>query len=106
MAHLEGVDHLSLTVTDLARSTDWYRRVFGLDVVAEVQGQSFRRTRLSAGGRMTLTLTSHDARTDERFSELRPGMDHVAFKLAVGEDIGSLERCWTNSEPSTPGSSS
>jgi catechol 2,3-dioxygenase-like lactoylglutathione lyase family enzyme len=53
-----GFHHLSLSVTDLARSTAWYQAVLGVEVIGEVEGKTFRRIRLrSPGDGVTLTLT-------------------------------------------------
>ena len=83
MTEVLGYHHLSLSVTDLGKSTDWYQQVLGLEVAAEIEGEGFRRTRLRApNSGVTLTLTRHDEQSGDSFSERRPGMDHVA--LAVG----------------------
>lgn len=74
--------HLSLSVTDLERSVRWYQEVLGLEITANVEGASFRRTRMRSGsGAVTVTLTCHDERSGDRFDERRTGMDHVAFRL-------------------------
>ncbi len=85
MSEIMAYHHLSLSVTDLGRSTGWYRTVFALDVVAEIEGAGFRRTRLRAQSGVTLTLTCHDSGSDETFSERRPGLDHVAFHVTTGD---------------------
>ncbi len=85
MSEIMAYHHLSLSVTDLGRSTDWYRTVFALDVVAEIEGAGFRRTRLRARSGVTLTLTCHDSGSGETFSERRPGLDHVAFHVTNEE---------------------
>lgn len=88
MPTLAGYSHLSLTVTDLDKSTEWYREILGFSLDSEVQGDSFRRNRLrhpDAG--ITLTLTAHDAGAGDRFDERRTGMDHVSFAVASMEDL-------------------
>ena len=80
-----GFHHLSLSVTDLARSTAWYQAVLGVEVIGEVEGKTFRRVRLrSPGDGVTLTLTCHDQQPDGPFDERRVGMDHVALAVAPG----------------------
>jgi glyoxylase I family protein len=92
MTEVLGYHHLSLSVTDLAKSTQWYQEVLGLDVVAEIGGEGFRRTRLRArGSGMTLTLTRHDQQSGERFSERRPGMDHVALQVSSADEVIALK---------------
>ena len=88
MAGIQGFHHLSLSVTELESSTRWYQEVLGLNLEANGRGPSFRRSRLSAAeGRLKLTLTSHDEQSNEPFSELRTGMDHVAFRVESAEAV-------------------
>ncbi len=92
MTEVLGHHHLSLSVTDLGKSTEWYKQVLGLDVTAEIEGEGFRRTRLrAAGSGVTLTLTSHDRESGEPFSERRAGMDHVAFNVGSTQDVQALK---------------
>ena len=92
MTEVLGYHHLSLSVTDLGKSTEWYQQVLGLDVTAEIEGDGFRRNRLRAsGGGVTLTLTSHDQESGEPFSERRAGMDHVAFQVGGIPEVEALK---------------
>jgi glyoxylase I family protein len=92
MTEVVGYHHLSLSVTDLGKSTEWYQQVLGLDVTAEIEGEGFRRTRLRApGSGVTLTLTRHDQQSGETFSERRPGMDHVALQVASADEVRALK---------------
>ncbi len=92
MTDVIGYHHLSLSVTDLGKSTEWYQQVLGLDVAAEIEGEGFRRTRLRApGSGVTLTLTRHDQQSGETFSERRPGMDHVALQVASADEVRTLK---------------
>lgn len=93
MTEVLGYHHLSLSVTDLGKSTEWYQQVLGLDVVAEIEGDGFRRNRLrAAGSGVTLTLTTHDRESGEPFDERRPGMDHVAFNVGAVADVEALKQ--------------
>ena len=66
MPEILGFHHLSLTVTDLARSTQWYQSVLGLDLIAEIEGEGFSRMRLRApNSGTTLSLTAHTQRAGE-----------------------------------------
>ncbi|HEX3621921.1 MAG TPA: VOC family protein [Acidimicrobiales bacterium] len=92
MTEVLGYHHLSLSVTDLGKSTEWYQQVLGLELVAEIEGQGFRRNRLrAAGSGVTLTLTAHDHEWGEPFDERRPGLDHVAFAVGSGQDVEALK---------------
>ena len=88
MPTLAGYSHLSFTVNDLDKSTDWYREVLGFSLDSTVEGDGFRRNRLrhpDAG--ITLTLTRHEDGAGDRFDEHRTGMDHVAFAVPSIEDL-------------------
>ena len=92
MTTLVGFSHLSLSVTDLDRSTEWYREMLGFAVDSKVEGDGFRRNRLhhpTAG--ITLTLTAHDAGAGEPFDERRTGMDHVSFAVPSIENLHDLK---------------
>ena len=96
MPNVIGYHHLSLSVSDLGKSTEWYQQVLGLEVTAEIDGDGFRRNRLRApDSGVTLTLTRHDHQSGETFSERRPGMDHVALHVGAAEDVEALKERFT-----------
>ena len=88
MPSITGYHHLSLSVRDLATSIRWYGEVLGFQVDSEFEGPGFRRARLRGPEPdLTLTLTCHDHQSGDRFSELRTGMDHVAFLVSNIDDL-------------------
>ena len=92
MTDVIGYHHLSLSVSDLDKSTEWYQQVLGLDVAAQIEGEGFRRTRLRApGSGVTLTLTRHEQQSGETFDERRPGMDHVALQVSSADEVKALK---------------
>ena len=93
MVDILGYHHVSLSVTDLAKSAEWYRETLGLEIDAEIEGDDFRRTRLRApGSGLTLALTSHERQAGERFDERRAGVDHIAFNVGGSEQVHELKR--------------
>ncbi len=98
MPEIVGVDHLSLSVTDRKRSTDWYRDVLGFSVAPNgenLQGPTFGRTRLIYGAAdrpaLILTLTEHDERPGDRFTPVRAGLDHVALRVRSRSDLDEFK---------------
>ena len=93
MAEILGFHHVSFSVNDLGKSTEWYQQTLGLDIDAEFDGDGFRRARLrSPGSGVTLTLTAHEQESGEAFDERRAGLDHVAFQVGGVEDVQELKR--------------
>lgn len=79
-----ALTHIALTVRDLDVSGPWYRRLLGTDpVVDEHTDAGFRHIVWLLGGRTMLGIHQHDRPApDEKFSEFRVGLDHVAFGCA------------------------
>ncbi len=89
----QAIHHLTLTVSDLQRSCDFYTSLLGFQVAMQI---SPTRIILSNGKAMlALTLPPDPARaiTDDAFNENRLGLDHLSFSVesrAVIEDAMSL----------------
>lgn len=81
-----AVDHLKLTVTDVARSRDFYTSLLGFDVVAE-----FGPSTLIHNGSVLIGLApapnANLVNTADRFDENRVGLDHLSFAVAGREDL-------------------
>ena len=93
MTHMTGYHHVSLSVTDRDRSTRWYVDVLGFSIDEKIHGTGFRRVRLMRPGMDAfLTLTAHESGSPDSFSELRPGLDHVAFRVPSGADVDAYKR--------------
>ena len=91
MAEMQGYHHVSLSVSDLGKSAEWYRQVLGFETDAEIEGDGFRRTRLRGGSGLTLTLTAHDPQSGEPFDERRAGVDHIAFNVGSADAVQELK---------------
>jgi glyoxylase I family protein len=75
-----GVHHFKLTVTDLQRSVDFYRKVLGFEPVADLG------TKIGLHNGSFLLVVSlppepDQAITDDRFNENRVGLDHISFQV-------------------------
>jgi catechol 2,3-dioxygenase len=78
---VQELGHIVLAVRDLERSTEFYRDILGLGVVAMLKG---RQTAFSGGG------THHELlllqASDEIVEPPKQAMKHVAFKIGVDDD--------------------
>ncbi|GAA4858323.1 VOC family protein [Kitasatospora terrestris] len=80
--------HVGLNVTDLARSTAFYRRVLGLDVVAESHDAERPFAFLGRDGAPVLTLWQQSAGAH---AADRPGLHHLSFRADSVEDVRAAE---------------
>ena len=88
---VDGVAHVRLTVTDIARSRAFYDQVFALPVAVEMPPDADEETRQNLGflfggviyrlGTGLLGLRPVAPDTD-RFDEDRVGLDHLSFSVA------------------------
>lgn len=84
-----GVDHVALTVTDLAASRDFYTEVLDFVVVMEV-GAGLICMHPSTG--FVLALLRHEGTHDAPFSELHVGVDHLGFAASSRTELETWEK--------------
>ncbi len=90
-----SIQHVRLTVTDIARSREFYDIVFGWPVLLEVPDDADAETREKLwflfGGviyRAGDTLVGLRPVADDSFDEDRVGLDHLAFEVADEGRVG------------------
>jgi catechol-2,3-dioxygenase len=90
MTAFPPLTHVALTVRDLSVSVPWYGALFDADpVLDENTDPDFHHTVYMLGNTL-LGLHQHaQPAPDERFSEFRVGLDHIAFGCA---DRAELEK--------------
>ncbi len=81
--------HVALNVTDLARSTAFYRTVFAFDLLAERADGDRRFALLGRDGVLVVALWEQSA---GGFATDRPGLHHLSFEVA---DIDAVRRAET-----------
>lgn len=84
----EGISHLDLSVSDIGRSTEWYRQVLGLREVkrAEFADRTMVVFVVPDGG-LIIGLNQHVGCPPEHFDERRVGLDHVGFAVSDRADL-------------------
>jgi catechol 2,3-dioxygenase-like lactoylglutathione lyase family enzyme len=83
MAEFPTISHVALTVSDLNRSVPWYQALFGSDPVIDEDTGPFRHVVWMLGGRTLVGLHQFASpSSNEAFTELRPGLDHLASQSA------------------------
>ena len=100
LVDISGCHHIRLTVTDIARSREFYTEVLGFQVVVQSPGDpedpavradpnQLYGGAVLASGSLILGLRPVAARGD-RFDSEKPGLDHLSFSVAsraVLEDV-------------------
>ncbi|MGH2735774.1 MAG: VOC family protein [Actinomycetota bacterium] len=84
-----GITHVSLSVSDLEQSLDFYHRILNLPIlVPPFDGEVFdgRQVMLTAG-RIALCLQAHTANEGEAFEPTRTGLDHFALRVESRSEL-------------------
>lgn len=91
MTQFPPLTHVALTVRDLAVSVPWYEALFDAEpVIDEDTDPDLHHTVYMIGNSTLIGLHQHaKPAPNERFSEFRVGLDHVAFGCA---DRAELEK--------------
>ena len=88
MPTFAGVDHLSLTVTDLDVSERFYVDVLDFTPLVDF---GYVRILLHRPTEFVLSLIRHDAADGAPFSELHTGVDHIGLTAADRDDLVAWE---------------
>ena len=87
-----GAHHISLTVTDMGRSRDFYTTLLSFKPVMDLPGGGV----LLNNGQLTLALhTAPDpgqAPPADRFNENRVGLDHLSFSVSSRAEMEEAAR--------------
>jgi glyoxylase I family protein len=100
MPPLQGSTHVSLTVTDVERSAEWYQRVFAAVVVADEHTTPAATSRpLRYRGLFVIETMTNLVGLVERsdgdhspFDERRIGLDHLALHVPQRSDLEAWVR--------------
>jgi glyoxylase I family protein len=76
MPTISGINHVSVTVTDIERSVAWYSDVLVLG---------------KPDWSMAVGLHTHPTNEQERFLESRTGLDHVGFMVPDRSELKAWE---------------
>jgi glyoxylase I family protein len=89
MPSLRGFTHVSLSVTDLQQSLQFYRDILGLTVLEEPsEGIVFDgEEAIVLAGRTALCLQAHRTNVGSPFDPRCTGLDHLAFAIDSLEDL-------------------
>ena len=90
MTSITGISHLVLTVRDLDRSQQWYKRALNASTIfrgrVDVYGFEVAYLVEPTSGAM-IGLTQHDTAAESPFSPFATGLDHLSFAVAERADL-------------------
>ena len=86
------VSHISFSARDAERSAAWWRDVFDLCDLEEVEGDGWHGVLLLHRPTATiLELQQHDANQGETFDPARTGFDHLGFLVDDPADLDAWQ---------------
>lgn len=92
-----GVHHLALTVTDTARSREFYSTYLGFQLLAELGPKV-----IMTNGATVLAINPPpdpgQALPNDAFSEHRVGLDHVSFSVGSHSDLEAAARLFDEND--------
>lgn len=90
-------DHIALAVTELERSTDFYRDILGLEYSSTRRLSDGRHQTVFHIGEEILVLFRHeDGRYEEKIRKPRSGIHHLAFRMDAPSYDAVIDRCKAN----------
>src|SRR5262249_7150671 len=93
MASFPPITHVALTVRDLSVSVPWYEALFAAKpVLDEDTDPDFHHTVYLLGNTLIGLHQHKNPAPDEKFSEFRIGLDHVAFACANRQELETWVR--------------
>lgn len=82
------VDHVTLTVSDLAASTEWYQRLLGPAELFPLSGPGWTRTVLIWPGRLMIGLSEYASHASTgAFDHTRIGLDHLGLHCGSAAEV-------------------
>ena len=91
MPGIEGVNHITLTVTDVERSRQWYESVLGFRTLNVLEIGGYRMVVLGDPRSGTVLALDRQAGAEGGpFDETRTGLDHLSFAVRDTDEL----RAW------------
>jgi len=86
---INGIAHVQLSVSDLSRSREFYKKLFAFFELAVIFDDP--TTFYGVGGKTGIVITRADpACAGEGFNQRRVGLHHLCFRLRSREDVDTL----------------
>lgn len=85
-----GFHHITLRVTDLAQARAFYEGVLGFEVDQDFPGRKLRLRPAGTDTRLVLAPALPGTPGDDRFTERRIGLDHLAIGIGSRAELDRM----------------
>jgi catechol-2,3-dioxygenase len=92
MSDFPALAHVAVTVNDLETSRPWYNALFGAAPVLDEDTGPFHHVVWLLGGTLFGIHQHSNPSSSTPFTELQPGLDHVAFGCANRAELEAWEK--------------
>lgn len=95
---ITGIHHISITVTDLEASLEWYQRLLAADRVPmkfphyEREDTGYGELLIEPRSGVVIGLHTNTGNDGNQFDEARTGLDHVALNVASRAELDAWTR--------------
>ncbi|MCX7522594.1 VOC family protein [Microbacterium sp. STN6] len=79
---LRGIHHVTLTVSNLDASVDWYARVLGFELIARAEQNGLHKAVMRRDSLVVSFVQHGEHAIPGPFTERRTGLDHLSFAIA------------------------
>ncbi|MEZ5086353.1 MAG: VOC family protein [Tessaracoccus sp.] len=78
---IRGIHHVTLSVTDLDATIDWFGNVLGFELLTRVTHNGLDKALCRLGSTIVTFVDHGETRVGGHFDEHRVGLDHLSFAV-------------------------
>jgi glyoxylase I family protein len=84
---IKGIHHVTLSVSDLDRTVEWYVRVLGFEEYRRLTHNGLDKAMVRRDGVLVTFVCHGDLAVPGPFNERQAGLDHLSFAVADRETL-------------------